>query len=1033
MAETSRTSQKKGLGEHTTPRGGFARFAAAMQNGIEIARFGGLGEREPSPFEVVAEGAHHRLRHYYPDARGAHPDARGAYPDARGAHPEARGEDAAIPGKDRPAALLIPPLMMTAEVWDMAPNASAVSTLREGGVDPWVVDFGSPEKEEGGLERNLSDHVLAVSEAIESVREATGQSVHLMGYSQGGMFAYQAAAYRRSDGVASLVTFGAAVDLHLGLPSMLPTELVIESIERFGKLQEALVPDGIPSWATRLGFQLMDPIKTVQQRIDFARRLYDREALQKREGMRRFMAGEGWTAFPGPALADLLKQLVAQNRLLQGGLVINSQTVTLANITCPILAFVGSSDSIAPPRTVRAIYAAAPQADCYQVKVPAGHFGLVVGSRSNETTWPNVLEWLAWCADRGPLPTAATRLEQRPEAPTSHSPVDNLRGAATLAWELGVNVLGSAAQGFGDRIGVLGQLARNVAPQLPRLSRLADIRSGTHVSPGLSLQERAKESPEDTFFLFEGRAHSYHAADVRIDNIVGGLIQCGIRHGQHVGLLMETRPSAVAAVVAISRLGAVAVMLRPDIPLSNQLEVAPVEHLLCDPERAEAAHDVCGRDVLVLGGGGDARSLAPGLIDMEAIDPEAVALPDWYTPNPGLAGELALVLITGDEKHLKSRRVSNRRWATSAYGTASGCALTSRDTVYCRSPIHHPTGVLVCIGGALVSGARLAMASEFTSDIDPKIFWQDVRRYGVNVVFYSGSLCNVLVNASETHQERHHSIRIFAGSGMPKELWHRVVRRFAPATVVEFFASTEGNAVLVNLTGEKVGSLGRPLPGAAEVGIAAWNLEEGQLIEHESGFAGECKSGEVGLLVERVERERGELGVRPLRGVFEAGDAWLNTRDLVRIDEDGDYWLVDHADDVIHGPNGAVATIPVEDVLTSENEVVDLAAVYGVRLPESEVEILVAALTLRPGAKLDPVALRHTVEHRLARHQRPIVIRRVDELPMTAGHRTRKRALRREGLGLEDVAGETLWLAPGEKGYVPLSTTDLGLLLEDQS
>jgi putative long chain acyl-CoA synthase len=325
------------------------------------------------------------------------------------------------------------------------------------------------------------------------------------------------------------------------------------------------------------------------------------------------------------------------------------------------------------------------------------------------------------------------------------------------------------------------------------------------------------------------------------------------------------------------------------------------------------------------------------------------------------------------------------------------------------------------------------MASEFTSELDPKIFWQDVRRYGINVVFYSGSLCSVLVNAPETHQERHHSIRIFAGSGMPKGLWRRVVARFAPATVVEFFASTEGNAVLVNLTGEKVGSLGRPLPGGGEVGIAAWNLEQGQLVERESGFAGECKSGEVGLLVERVERERGDLGERPLRGVFEAGDAWISTRDLVRIDEDGDYWLIDHADDVIHGSNGAVATIPVEDVLTCENEVVDLAAVYGVRLPESDVEIPVAALTLQPGAKLDPVALRATVEHRLPRHQRPIVIRLIDQLPMTAGHRTRKRALRREGLGLEDAAGQTLWLAPGEDGYVPLSTKDLDSLLDEQS
>jgi putative long chain acyl-CoA synthase len=268
---------------------------------------------------------------------------------------------------------------------------------------------------------------------------------------------------------------------------------------------------------------------------------------------------------------------------------------------------------------------------------------------------------------------------------------------------------------------------------------------------------------------------------------------------------------------------------------------------------------------------------------------------------------------------------------------------------------------------------------------------------------------------------------------MPKGLWRRVVKRFAPATVVEFFASTEGNAVLVNLTGEKVGSLGRPLPGGGEVGIAAWNLEEGQLVERESGFAGECKSGEIGLLVERVERERGDLGERPLRSVFEAGDAWRSTRDLVRIDEEGDYWLIDHTDDVIHGPSGAIATIPVEDVLTSENQGVDLAAVYGVGLPESGVEIPVAALTLQPGVKLDLIALRHTVEHRLPRQHRPIVIRLVDQLPMTAGHRTRKRALRREGLGLEDGAGETLWLAPGEKGYVPLSTKDLGLLLEKRS
>ncbi|MBW2388177.1 MAG: hypothetical protein JRG89_07035 [Deltaproteobacteria bacterium] len=66
----------------------------------------------------------------------------------------------------------------------------------------------------------------------------------------------------------------------------------------------------------------------------------------------------------------------------------------------------------------------------------------------------------------------------------------------------------------------------------------------------------------------------------------------------------------------------------------------------------------------------------------------------------------------------------------------------------------------------------------------------------------------------------------------------------------------------------------------------------------------------------------------------------------------------------------------------------------------------------------------------MPRHLRPIVIRVVDDLPMTAGHRTRKRTLRSEGLGLENEGGESLWLAPGQEGYVPLSSDDLGRLLE---
>ena len=59
---------------------------------------------------------------------------------------------------------------------------------------------------------------------------------------------------------------------------------------------------------------------------------------------------------------------------------------------------------------------------------------------------------------------------------------------------------------------------------------------------------------------------------------------------------------------------------------------------------------------------------------------------------------------------------------------------------------------------------------------------------------------------------------------MPRGLWRRVEERFAPARVLEFYASTEAGAILVNLRDAKRGAMGRPLPGSAEVRIARYDI-----------------------------------------------------------------------------------------------------------------------------------------------------------------------------------------------------------------
>ena len=189
-----------------------------------------------------------------------------------------------------PQMLLVPPLMLAAEIYDVSPTSSAVGTLHENAVAPWVIDFGAPERERGGLERTLADHVLAVSDAIDRVREHTGRDAHLAGYSQGGMFCYQAAAYRRNEGLASLVTFGSPVDTRLGMPLGLPEQVAVELAE---VIAFAFRGGGVPPWFSRYGFRLLDPVKSVRNRLEFLLQLHDREALLPRERQRRFLEGRG--------------------------------------------------------------------------------------------------------------------------------------------------------------------------------------------------------------------------------------------------------------------------------------------------------------------------------------------------------------------------------------------------------------------------------------------------------------------------------------------------------------------------------------------------------------------------------------------------------------------------------------------------------------------------------------------------------------------------------------------------------------------
>jgi putative long chain acyl-CoA synthase len=958
------------------------RLGLAWENALEIARAGRLTAPYGAPFEVVHGERVYKLRRY---------------------------ERASVAGAPAEPVLLVPPLMVASEVYDISPDVSAIAYLAREGVDVWLVDFGAPEREEGGMSRTLDDHVRAVSEAVGRVHDATGKNVHLAGYSQGGMFCYQAAAFRRSKDLASIVTMGSPVDLRRQLA------IGEDASERLlAGLRAALAwplsrIEGLPGMFTSTGFKLLSARKEAMQLVDFVRNLHDRQALEKREAKRLFLGGEGFVAWPGPAFRKFVDEVIVGNRMASGGFVIDGTTVTLADLTCPILYFVGTRDEMGRPGSVRGIRRAAPRVTkLYEVQVKAGHFGLVVGSTALKLTWPGLLAWM-----KGEIPPTAV------DARAAHD--DGEADADESTVDLAKGLVEKTAQMAADRIEALGEdlgaYIDNARWQLPRLTRLRQLQDDSLISLGRSLADQAHRIGDRTFFLWRGRAFTYAEANRRIDAVTRGLIACGVKPGMRVGVMMKSRPSHLSIVTACSRVGAVSVLLSPEIPddvLPRALEIGEAEIVVVDPDGAARARAATNLKILVLGGVGEpavapgtTRTVPPGVIDMETIDPAAVTLPAWFKPDPGRARDLAMIFVTaGRHSPPRAQRITNRRWAFSAIGAAAAATLTTRDTVYCCLPLHHPSGTLVAAGSALAGGARLALASRF----EPETFWDEARRYGATVVFYAGEMCRRLVDAPSVVGENNQPVRLFAGSGMRKDVWRRLVDRFGPVGVLELWASTEAHAVLVNASGKKIGSVGRPLPASPELAIAAYDFASNEIIHDGSGRLVRARLDEPGMLVARLGAR---VGVdvahidprRLIRDAFEPGDTWFVTGDFMRVDTEGDYWFTGRQGEMIHTRLGAVAATRVEDALY-ECASVALCIAAGAPDPaDPKVEIPIAAIQLHPAATLELDALSRAVAT-LPEYARPRRVRVVEQLPLTDGFRPIKHGLR----DLAQIDGPNLYV-----------------------
>jgi len=154
-----------------------------------------------------------------------------------------------------------------------------------------------------------------------------------------------------------------------------------------------------------------------------------------------------------------------------------------------------------------------------------------------------------------------------------------------------------------------------------------------------------------------------------------------------------------------------------------------------------------------------------------------------------------------------------------------------------------------------------------------------------------------------------------------------------------------------------------------------------------------------------------------LRDVFEKGDAYFRTGDLLRMDAESYFYFIDRIGDTFRWKGENVATSEVAEVLSVAKGVRE-ANVYGVTVPGSEGRAGMAALVVDDG--FDPAALYAHVASSLPSYARPVFVRIGPELETTGTFKHRKVELVKQGFDPNTVPDPILYADPSAGSYVPL-------------
>ena len=262
--------------------------------------------------------------------------------------------------------------------------------------------------------------------------------------------------------------------------------------------------------------------------------------------------------------------------------------------------------------------------------------------------------------------------------------------------------------------------------------------------------------------------------------------------------------------------------------------------------------------------------------------------------------------------------------------------MSSDSKCYITLPLYHGNGLAVAFSSCVEAGACAVVRDRFSV----RAFLSDVRTYNCDSVVYIGELWRYLSQSPQQLDDSKNPVQVIFGNGLTFPLWDMVLERFGIERVVEHYGATEMPAsALTNWTG-RPGYCGFIPPGHPDTDNVVLVDEKFKVVA----------PGEVGEALLRVPGNiyRGYLDPqldenKLWRNLFESGDLWWRSGDLLSRDTEGFFMFVDRMGDSFRWKGENVSCVEVEEAILSTGKVRE-AVVYGVSIPGESGKVGMASI-----------------------------------------------------------------------------------------